>query len=194
MYDWLITHTDQANAIGTITSAAIAAFAFCVAVASVYYTHKGLKSQQKHNALSVLPVPFIALADYENLIRVKIRNDGLGPLFIEGIDIIDGEKVNEYDNLVSYLPQPPSSLAWSNFSSGYVRSIRPGDDLVLIEIEIHTAEKPNVIYREILRKRLSALKISVRYTCAYGNAFAPIERDLAFFARRLSSSKIGAKK
>jgi len=178
--EWLSV-IDEYTGVMTLATAILS-----IVIAIIVY-----KSQKKHNELSVIPVPFIALADYEDLIRVKIRNDGLGPLFVEKIDIIEGEKLNEHENLVSYLPNPPSTLSWSNFSSGFVRSIRPGDELILIEMPFSDETKPHVNYREILRKKLSVLTIRVSFTCAYGRKHKPIERELSFFARRLSSSKFG---
>ena len=172
----------------------VAVAALVTAAVSVYFTREGLKNQEKHNALSVVPVPFIALADYENLIRVKIRNDGLGPLIVNGIDYEKAGAINEFEELVQYLPPPPNALAWSNFSSGHVRSIRPGDELILIEISLPGSDQLVDAFRNQLRWILSQITISVRYTDVYANSFSANTRELSFFARRLASSKAQAKK
>lgn len=172
----------------------IAGAALATAAVSVFFTWKGLINQEKHNALSVIPVPFIALADYEDLIRVKVRNDGIGPLLVEGIDFELYGKKNEYEELVQYLPQPPEEMNWSNFSSGFVRSIRPGDELILIEIEIAEELNGAIAFRDQLRLILSKMTVTVRYSDVYGNAFTPDKRSLDFFARRLAPSKSQKKK
>jgi hypothetical protein len=168
---------------------AVAVLALATAAISVVFTWKGLKNQEKHNSLSVVPVPFIALADYENLIRVKIRNDGLGPLIVNGIDYKLDNKTNEFEELVQYLPDPPHPLYWSNFSSGYFRSIRPGDELILIEIKIDESSHALVTFRNQLRSILSQMTIAIRYTDVYNNPFPIVSRDLLLFARRLATSK-----
>lgn len=39
--------------------------------------------QRTHNKKSVLPLGFISLANYEDLLRIKIINTGIGPLIIK---------------------------------------------------------------------------------------------------------------
>ena len=185
----LFDDTAKIEAFAALGSFAAAALALVVASVSIYYAVRGLSLQRDHNRLSVIPVPFLALADYENCIRVKVRNDGIGPLLVDKIDIVRGEVANEIEELVSYMPKLPAGIYWRNFSSGYVRSVRPGDELILLELEGDDANAAFHRFRDKCRKALSGLIVTVRYTNIYGDSFDPHTRDLSWFGRRLASSR-----
>ena len=185
----LVSQPDQANALAAFGSLAVGLLALFVAGLSIYYTVRGLALQQRHNELSVLPVPFIALADYENLLRVKIRNDGLGPLIVKGLKFHNKNQNGEFSDLVSYMPTLPSSLSWSNFSSGYIRSIRPGDELILLELQEDSFSLDFAAFRDACRQRLKFMQVELDYTDVYGLQFVAATRDLEWSGRRLASSR-----
>src|SRR5690349_8246791 len=72
--------TDILSAIAAIASAVAAIVAVKIAHRSVELSDKTLTAQETHNRLSVKPIPFVALADYPHMLRVKIANYGSGPL------------------------------------------------------------------------------------------------------------------
>lgn len=167
----------------------VSILAVAVAGLSLWYTNKGLSDQRRHNRLTVKPIPFVACADYEDLIRVKVRNDGTGPMIVRDISARKPGCEPEFNDLVSYMPELPSGMAWSNFSSGYVRSIPVGSELILVELKLDHAQSAQAAFRDLCRASLSQLEISVEYTDVYGSKFENEVRFLDFFARRLASSK-----
>jgi hypothetical protein len=189
LMNWLTENPDQANALAAVANVAVAFAATLIAAISIFFAARGLSLQRDHNRLSVVPVPFIALADFENHIRVKIRNDGIGPLLIKGITYSREGIKDEQADLVSYMPPLPITLHWSNFSSGYLRSVRPGDEVILLELEGDLENPEFVGFRDKCRRKLAKLEVSVDYTDVYGGAFPVVSRNLDWFGRRLASSR-----
>jgi hypothetical protein len=185
----LITHPNETNALAATSSALLAFVAVIIAAISIIYTIRGLRLQRVHNRLSVVPVPFIALADYENLLRVKVRNDGIGPLIINSVTYERDGFANEYEDLVSYMPSLPQGMSWSNFSSGYVRSVRPGDEIFMLELEGQSENENFAKFRDECRRRLSNITLTIEYTDIYGTKAQVTKRNLNWFGRRLALSK-----
>jgi hypothetical protein len=86
------TDANAANVIATIASAIMAALALIVSIVSVIVSVWNLKIQRHHNVLSVCPLPEVTVADYENSLRVKIRNNGSGPLLIKEMKVTNGNE------------------------------------------------------------------------------------------------------
>jgi len=188
IFNWLSENTDQANAVAAIANTIIAALALVVAVASIVFAAKGLRTQRQHNKLSVRPLPFIACADYEDHLRVKVRNDGTGPLIVRSVDALL-EGVKQHDELVSYMPELPPGLSWCNFSSGVVRSIPAGGELILLELKLDLTKQHHTHFRDLCRGVLQKITIVVNYSDVYEDNFDPVTRDLNWFGRRLASSR-----
>jgi hypothetical protein len=186
---WLTANPDSANAVAAFGNLVVAAVALLVAAISVWFAARGLRIQRGHNLLSVKPIPFIACADYEDLIRVKIRNDGVGPLIVKSVAFERHGASGEHDDLVSYMPTLPDDLCWSNFSSGYVRSIAAGDELILLELKVRPARPSEAKVRDACRKALSEITVCVEYSDIYNSQFPAEVRDLNWFDRRLARSR-----
>src|SRR5690606_3006367 len=144
---------------------------------SIIFAAKGLRTQRQHNRLSVKPIPFIACADYEDHLRVKVRNDGTGPLIVKSVNVQRGGST-EHDELVSYMPNLPPGLHWANFSSGMVRSIPAGGELVLLELKLDLSKLHHTNFRDQCRARLKPLTVAVDYTDVYESDFTPVSRAL----------------
>jgi len=168
----------------------VAVAAVIVAIASIRFTNRGIEQQREHNIISVKPIPFIALADYENLLRVKVRNDGIGPLIVKKVLVYRKGALPDFEELVSYMPSLPDGLAWKNFSSGYVRSIPVGAELILLELEFDQTNPRYCAFRDQCREVLGRVEVRVKYTDVYNSDFADEVRFLDFFSRRLASSKV----
>ena len=65
---------------------------------SIYFSHL----QMKHNKNSVRPVSSISLDDYEDVLAVKIKNAGTGPLIIK--KLIFKNKDCTSNSLISLIP------------------------------------------------------------------------------------------
>ena len=180
---------DALASAASVANVVVAFLALLVATISIFFTIRGLALQRKHNHLSVVPVPFIALADFENHIRVQIRNDGIGPLLIRKISFLVESAAGEHSDLVKYMPALPSGHYWTNYASGDARSIRPGDALVLLELKIDHTEKKLADFRDLCRKTLSKMTICLEYTDVYRNQFPQVSRKLDWFNQRLAPSK-----
>ncbi|HOB12744.1 MAG TPA: hypothetical protein PKN09_00710 [Novosphingobium sp.] len=180
---------DAVAAITAVANVLIAAAALVVAVISIRFTNAGIKSQREHNFLSVRPIPFIALADFENHIRVRIRNDGTGPLIVKSVSIREPGKKSKHGELVAYMPPLPADMAWANFSSGEIGSIPVGGEAILLELKLDEGKATEVAARDACRQALSKLEIGVTYSDVYNSEFPEKIRSLEWFGRRLAPSK-----
>lgn len=177
---------EVANAISAIAGTVIATCAFGVSVLSVYFTRKALKHQQTHNRLSVRPLPYIHVGDYENTVYVKIRNNGTGPLIIERLTILGAE--DPHKPLIFNMPELLPSVVWANFA-GVIeeRSIIVGGELVLLELVADHIDGEFRISRDRVRQALGKLELSLDYTDIYGSIFPNYKRDLKWFHRTVES-------
>lgn len=163
--------------------------ALVVAAVSIGIAFYGVKLQRQNNLMSVRPLPYISCADYEDLLWVKVRNDGVGPLLVKNVLFRKDGMAGEFGNLVQYLPPLPEGLHWSKLSKEYVRTVPVGSDMPLIEVSIDLTRPAEVKFREACREALSHLEIVVDYTDMHGSSFEPVSRNLNWFGRRLASSR-----
>ena len=124
---------EVANAVSAMAGAVVALLAFLVSMLSVFFTWRTLRHQQAHNRLSVRPLPYITVGDYENSIYVKIRNNGTGPLIVKRLTVPGA--ANPDQPLFSNMPDLLPSFAWTNFTGASEgRSIAVGGEMVLLEL------------------------------------------------------------
>src|SRR2546430_4757052 len=81
---------NAANAFGALASAAAAFLALLVSAISVGISVWAVRTQRKHNELSVRPLAEITVADHESSVRVKLRNHGIGPMIVTAVTVSDG--------------------------------------------------------------------------------------------------------
>lgn len=184
LFQLLTSKPDVANAIAAVASATVALIAFIVSVVSLYVTHATLKHQQRHNVLSVKPLPMVAVADYEDRLTVKIRNNGSGPLIVKAIHVGNGAHVEQ--TLIDWMPQLPGGMYWSTFVGSVIdRSITPGDEIILLELTGNHDDHAFVKARDSIRAALSPLTVIVEYTDVYDTIMKPHQKQLSWFARNL---------
>lgn len=186
IFEWLSKNSDAANAIAAIASAIMAAAAVVLSVVSIWISRSSLNSQQEHNKISVRPLAYVVVGDYENHQFVKIRNNGTGPLIIRKIEIIGAQ--NPSMPLINAMPELHSGVSWENFvedCSG--RSIPVGGELELISLnaECSTSESNYVLARSNVRQALGELEIHVEYTDIYESRLPVARRNLNFFHRTI---------
>ena len=173
---------NAANAFGAIASAAAAFLALFVSVVSVVVSVSALSIQRKHNALSVRPLADITVADYENSIRVKVRNNGSGPMIVTCLTVSDGSSTHE--SLVDWMPSLPTGRPWTTFSNTLRnRSLLPGGEIVLLELTESDGEKGFAKCRDVVRAALSKLAVNVEYTDIYNTVLPPHRKALSWFGR-----------
>lgn len=173
---------NAANALGAIASAVAAFLALCVSAFSVGISLRALSIQRKHNELSVRPLAEVTVADYEDSIRVKVRNNGSGPMIITRLTVSNGTSAQE--TLIEWMPDLPNGRHWSNFSSVLCnRSLLPGAEIILLELTQYEGEKGYARCRDIVRAKLAPLTVNVECTDIYGNILRPHQKDLSWFGR-----------
>ena len=184
--EWLIVNKETANSIATIASASVALAAVILSMVSICIARSTLKSQQAHNKLSVRPLAYIMIGDYEGRIFVKIRNHGTGPMIINSVTVIGATDPNK--PLIQSMPLLGPKTAWTNFvgdCSG--RSIPVGGEIDLIDFTFQEGFCESEYRRVSLeaRKILGDFEICVDFTDIYGSNLPPSHRSLEFFHRLL---------
>lgn len=171
------------SAIAAAGSAIAAALAVAVAYWSVRLSSKTLSTQERHNHLTVRPIPFLGLADYDDMLRVKISNDGSGPLIIKEVSVKDSAGTSNSD-VISWMPPLPDGMHWSQFTSHIVdRAFLPGSELILLQLEGDPEEERFSQFRRECRQTLARLTVQLRFTDVYENNFDPYSRTMDWFAR-----------
>lgn len=144
-----------------------------------------------HNRRSVKPLPYIQQPDYENRLAVIAQNHGTGPLILRRAEATspDGSR----GHLIDLIPNPPSGKSFTTYTKvEQVRAIRPGDEVVLIEIAIDLRNKAEVTYRDELRRALGQMTLTLEYTDMYESRFEPYSRTMSWFLRHFKPTPSGA--
>jgi len=163
----------------------IAITALCavfISLLSILLTFISLYVQRKHNRKSVKPIANISISNYENLISVKIFNRGSGPLIIK-------EFVSEYrndikNNLIDFMPDLPENVSWSTYFDKLNEfSILPSESINLLEFRPDLENNIETDYRDKIRKVLSEIKVTLKYSDIY-DCLMPVNiKDLSWFGR-----------
>lgn len=183
---YLKGHHEVANAISAMASAVVALIALVISVLSVFFTWRALKHQLTHNSLSVRPLPYITVGDFEDTIYVKIRNNGTGPLIVQAISVPGASDPSA--PLVSNMPRLLPGVIWTNFAGATVgRSIPVGGEMVLLELSEPNLGDNFQQSRDKVREALGKLSLTLEYTDIYNNKLPPCSRDLKWFHRTLTA-------
>ncbi len=178
----LKTDTNAANAFGALASAVAAFAALFVSGVSLFISIRALSIQRKHNELSVRPLAEVTVADYENSIRVKVRNNGSGPMIIRCLTVSDGSSTHE--TLIDWMPPLPTGRLWTTFSHHLRnRTLLPGGEIVLLELTEGEGEKNFAKCLNIVRAALAPLTVNVEYTDIYNQVMKPHQKPLSWFGR-----------
>ncbi|WP_312772604.1 hypothetical protein [Pseudoxanthomonas mexicana] len=181
IFNLLKQDTNAANAIAAMASAIAALLALFVSFVSLVVSVAALRHQRRHNVLSVKPFPEVTVADFEDALRVKIRNHGSGPLVLKSLRVKSGPETCR--TLIDCLPELPGRH-WTNFA-GVVdgRSLLPGSEIMLVELVECDGELLFSSSRDLARRALSLLTVQIEYTDAYGSKFKPYTKSLDWFGR-----------
>ena len=175
-----VSHEAIAAYAGVLTSVC----ALIVSVRSIWVAVDAMRLQREHNYKSFAPIPWIALADHENKLSVKIANNGVGPLIIDCIEVSDGKACKS--NVIDWLSDVPTE--WSDFKAELrKRSIGAGQSLTLLEWQSDSSTTANKI-RDLCRSKLMKLTIVMYWRDIYDRPHPPSERSLDWFGRNLDTS------
>lgn len=191
--NFLVAKPDVANAVAAMGSAVLAGVACILSFISLYVARAALRHQREHNRLSVRPLAYIMIGDYENQLFVKLRNNGTGPMIVKSLSIIGAQ--NEAEPLINAMPDLHPKVSWTNFveeCSG--RSIPPGGELVLLDLSSESSSSPGQfrLSRDKVRLALGKLEVRAEYTDIYGTKLPASSRSLKWFHRMFSPEQLAA--
>jgi hypothetical protein len=180
----LKSDANAANAFGALASAAAAFLALFVSGFSVWISVWSARTQRKHNELSVRPLAEVTVADYENSLRVKLRNNGTGPMIVTAVTVSNG--VMTKNCLIDWMPSLPGGRLWNNFTHAlHHRTLQSGAEIVLLELTEHDGERNFSKCRDLVRKTLAPLTVNVEYTDIYESVMRPCRKPLSWFGRHV---------
>ncbi len=160
----------------------VAICALIISLVSIMLTFISLWMQRVHNFKSVTPIASIPIGDYENMIEVKLRNTGVGPLMVEKFLVYQGKKTK--NNIIDWMPDPPNGMQWETFYNDLTDlCIPPGDTANLIRLSGNPNNQKFSRFRNKVRQALAALRVQVEYKDIYNRKMPIKERDLSWFGR-----------
>lgn len=182
LFDLLRQEKDFANAIAAVASALTALIALFVSLWALHI-------QRRHNILSIRPIPEITVADYENSLRVKLRNNGSGPMIVESLEVFNGSEVK--GSVIEWMPTLPRNRPWNHFSMALERrTIQPDGVVTLLELTEAEGEPMFAKCRDLTRVELSKLRVVVHYTDIYESNLPPYNKSLTWFGRNVDEAKL----
>jgi hypothetical protein len=180
----LKSDANAANALGALASAAAAILTVFVSCVSVWISVSSARSQRRHNELSVRPLAEVTVADYENSLRVELRNNGSGPMIVLAVTVSDG--ANAHESLIDWMPALPMGQPWNTFTHALRhRTLQAGAEIVLLELTQHVNEANFAVCRDRVRAALAPLTVNVEYTDIYATVMRPCQKPLSWFDRNL---------
>lgn len=159
----------------TIGSTVIAVMAFVISIWTAW-------TQRQHNKLSVRPLPEIQLRDMNGHIRIKLINNGTGPLIINKLEVLNKNKVVGR----ALIDLMPLGGGWSFFVAAIDgRSVAPNGEITLLDFEYDPNNIAELDFATLTREALCGLNIDISYKSIYGNTLPRYKKDLVWFGRLL---------
>ena len=173
---------------GPTVSAVVAICALVVSACSLLLTVCSLYLQRRHSYQSVRPIASLPVADYEDRIGVMLKNTGIGPLRVVEFRVTDGNTTE--GDLISWMPKLPKDILWETFYDDLDGLWIPaGEKVIVLQL---SGDQNNPAFneaRDLVRKALAKLKITVTPEDIYGKRMPTAERNLAWFGRHFEDSK-----
>jgi len=158
----------------------IAFIALVTSAVSILIGLIGLQIQRNHNKKSVLPIGTINLADYEDSIKIRISNNGVGPLIIKSCSTRSSNKSKGYP-----IDWMPIKIIFDTFRKGLENhAIVPGASLTLLEKKINFKKEKQIKELDDIRSILKNLELELEFTDIYKKNFKT-RRKLDWFGRNL---------
>ncbi|THD70428.1 MAG: hypothetical protein E7813_08355 [Bradyrhizobium sp.] len=174
---WMLANKDLITSWTAIFAVLASAVSFTIAAIN-------MMMQRKHNRKSVLPIGHISVGDYENQIFVRIWNYGIGPMLIKRVVVAGEGGVKQEAAIIDLMPKLPGEYHWSTFVGNISdRTIPAADHISLILLEGDEDNGEFVAAREMVRRALSRLTVTVEYKDVYGNNMPAAIRNLEWFGR-----------
>lgn len=145
--------------------------AIIIAFAGILLSRYTARLQREHNILSLRPIGYIILLNYEDVIGVKIVNFGVGPMIILDLKVEDKQK-RTTNTLIEYISKKMHGETWSDFVEEVVkRPLAQDHEIVLFAFRDNGnySRIDFIRIRDELRCLLKDLKITVTYEDLYHN-------------------------
>ena len=156
----------------------IALCALFVSVASILIGYYSLKSQQKHNRLSVKPIGKIHFITAKKSIEIEIRNDGTGPLVCPHVRIFREGRDGYTSDLREAIPMlRDSGYAVGVSAPGSTFSILPGDTKTLLTLSADEATPEFLKYYDGVLEEIRKITLEVDYQDIYGQLIETMRRE-----------------
>ena len=184
LFEFLKNNADVASAIAALAGVFIALCALLVSWYANRTAKKTLEIQHNHNVLSVKPIPEITVADYEDSLRVRLRNNGMGTMVIISAEFTN--QSHSKGSLMAMMPALPNSRAWNHFTTDIAeRTLQPGKLLPLLELSAREGESNFGASRDLVREYLKDIEVTVYYTDVYKTKFSAYKKELTWFGRNI---------
>lgn len=173
--EFMKTHPDQASAF-------VAVSALLVSLISILLAFVALWMQRRHNYKSLTPIASLPIGDYENLIEVKLRNTGVGPLIVKKFTATKNNECKK--NIVSFMPKMPEGMYWETFYNDLDGlCVPPNETAVIIRLCGDPGDEQFAKFRDEVRNELKNISIEVQYRDIYNRNMPKKCRDLKWFGR-----------
>ena len=194
--DLVGTNANYASAVAAVMSAAVGAIAAFIAIISVLLTRNSILIQEKHNKLSVRPVPHILIRRRKGAIAVDLHNFGFGPLVINRMEIKSHKNDRQsYSfegdvsvSLANFVSTPPDSLIVSERAAIWPqRVIPPQQSISLISVEARQDDAVGMEHIANCVVNLDKLTVTLYFADIYNTEFDNYSRRLKFLLHKVDS-------
>jgi hypothetical protein len=163
----------------------IACIAVVISFISVALTYWTIRMQQKHNKLSVAPIPEISLSTIGG-ISIELKNNGSGPLICKELVTCDSSGIRK-NHIKDFLPE---GLHFKAFKYNTLRenfSILPNDSIKLISIEIDFKDDKQKENRIIAGNIIGDLTLKLCFTSMYNETFPIYNKPLIWIKNSIKN-------
>lgn len=155
--------------------------AVIVSTISIFVAVRALSLQRAHNRKSLLPVAYFGVGDYENFLVVRLSNDGVGPMVVDKMSVLNASTKKEIG--LAIIDHMPDGLEWETYTRDIRgRSLGAGKDLLLISLRGDPEDSTFRKARDSVRCELAKLIVKIEFHSVYDEKFVA-ERSLEWFAR-----------
>jgi hypothetical protein len=180
LFTFLSDQSDLVIGITAIAAVLISVFSLIVTVSSIYF-------QNRHNRISVMPIGFISISDYEDFSKVQLCNYGVGPMMIKRLTVMKIGSIEVLESaLINCVTDLPDHYVWRDFVENIDGRVVPANgQIVLLHYQVTESDLVSEKIRDQIRKDLAELSITVEYTDVYGRKMVNAYRSLKWFGRNL---------
>jgi len=152
--------------------------ALALSILALLATFYQLYLQRVHNEKSLKPLIQIDVFDRNDLIAVRVQNNGLGPFIVERLSFTKDGKV--YDSVRQCISLNPKSYHNVGITEAVKKVVLPNSFLDVFSVRVKDSYTPE--HAANIKQELSMLKLKVDGCDIYGNVIV-IERDLEWFVK-----------